>query len=59
MNARKITTKPRNDEVARETEAGARKPYASPRLTIYGSLEKLTKTGGRTTRDGGRGRRRH
>ena len=39
--------------------ASLRRPYASPRLTIYGSLEELTKTGGRTTRDGRGGRKRH
>jgi len=36
----------------RPTETKSKKPYAKPHLTIYGSIEKLTKTGGQTVRDG-------
>jgi len=47
------------DDVPGNGHASAKKGYEAPRLTIYGSIDKLTRTGGRTTRDGGRGRRRH
>jgi hypothetical protein len=35
-----------------------RKPYEPPRLIEYGSIAKLTETGGLTTRDQGNRRRR-
>lgn len=57
MSARKETTNPRKEE-ASAADTPPKKPYTTPRLTIYGSIEKLTKTGGKTTRDGGMGRKR-
>jgi len=59
MNARKETSKPLKDVEAGGTDAPAKKPYTTPRLTTYGAIEKLTKTGGQTTQDGGGGRKRH
>jgi len=57
MSAPKETSNPRKDAGAQDTPP--KKPYTAPRLTIYGSIEKLTKTGGQTTRDGTGGRKRH
>jgi hypothetical protein len=37
------------DKVRKEEK----KPYASPRLTVYGDLEKLTMTKGGSSADGG------
>jgi hypothetical protein len=54
----KETPNPKKEE-ADAPDTARRKPYIAPRLTVYGSIEKLTKTGGQTTRDGGGGRKRH
>lgn len=59
MNSRKDTDNPRKDTEADGMDDRTRKPYTAPRLTIYGAIEKLTNTGGKTTRDGWFGRRRH
>lgn len=58
MSQPKETMNPRKVETA-APDAPAKKPYTTPHLTIYGSIEKLTKTGGQTTRDGGGGKKRH
>lgn len=59
MITRKEDLSPRKDETSSPENPPPKKPYTTPRLTIYGSIEKLTKTGGATTRDGGGGRKRH
>ena len=59
MSTRKESTKPDKDGGTRVPDTRDKKPYTAPHLTIYGAIEKLTKTGGQTTRDGGGGRKRH
>ena len=49
MSTGKKTSKPTKG--AGNSVAKPKKPYATPRLTTYGSIEKLTKTGGKTTKD--------
>lgn len=51
MNPRKENMNPGKD--AQAVNAPRKKPYTAPRLTVYGSIEKLTKTGGQTVRDQG------
>lgn len=58
MTTRKKDMSPRKEETG-APDTPSKKPYTAPRLTTYGSIEKLTKTGGKTTRDGGSGRKRH
>jgi hypothetical protein len=58
MSQPKETVNPRKVETS-APDTPSKKPYTTPRLTIYGSIEKLTKTGGQTTRDGGGGKKRH
>lgn len=58
MSTRKETMVPRKEETS-APDTPPKKPYTTPSLKIYGSIEKLTKTGGKTTRDGGGGRKRH
>jgi len=58
-NTKETENNRRKDAVAEVPNSRTKKPYAAPCLTIYGSIEKLTKTGGQTTKDGGRGRKRH
>lgn len=58
MKPPKETINPRREE-ASASDTPPKKPYTTPRLTVYGTIEKLTKTGGQTTRDGGGGKKRH
>ena len=51
MSSRKEDTDARKEDSA--TGTPKKKPYTAPRLTTYGSIEKLTKTGGATTKDSG------
>ncbi len=51
MSARKKNTPPLKDASA--PVAAPKKPYTTPRLTTYGSIENLTKAGGNTTKDKG------
>ena len=57
MSTRKEPIEPRKEDGA--PDSPPKKPYTAPRLTTYGTIEKLTKTGGATTRDGTGGRKRH
>ena len=42
-----------DDDRLKEHEAGPpKKPYAKPQLTEYGSVSKLTQSGGSTTNEG-------
>jgi len=58
MNSKDKQKQPRRPTPDAE-KAATKKSYTTPQLTTYGSIEKLTQTGGKTTRDGGGGRRRH
>lgn len=49
MSTRKESMNPRKEAGAADTPA--KKPYTTPCLTTYGSLEKLTKGTGATTKE--------
>lgn len=55
MTTRKKLVNQRNETGA--PDAPPKKTYTTPRLTVYGSIEKLTKTGGATVRDKGQQKR--
>lgn len=52
----------RNEEnevtTKRKTKSQRKKPYDSPRLTVYGNLNQLTRGGGGTKGDGASGQTR-
>ncbi len=57
MTSRKENVDPKKETGA--VDKPPKKPYATPRLTVYGTIEKLTKTGGQTVRDGAGKRKSH